>query len=122
MYPQGEIVSPHRRPLGFYSGVSRLLRDIGEAAAVPVAFRYEFIDDERPEVFISCGRALQTRSDESVRVAEMTRLLECSLEREMDMLHEDILARNFATYKTVLRGRRSVNEKWDAMRRSITGV
>jgi hypothetical protein len=57
LFPQGEMLPQDRRPLKFFSGIAKLAEKIANVNLVPVCFRYEFLMEQRPEVFISIGRA-----------------------------------------------------------------
>lgn len=116
IFPQGTLTSVEKRPLNLYNGTARLLRELGDVTAVPVAFRYEFVDKEWPEVFIAFGKPWHIRSDERVEINMTTDLLQQLLEYEMDVQREDVMEREFEAYQTILAGRRSVNERWDALR------
>lgn len=116
MYPQGVLTSVEQRPLRFFGGAARLLRDLGDVFAVPTAFRYEFVGDERPEIFVSFGKAWRIRNDEHVHVHMTTSILSQLVEHEMDLQREDIICRDFSSYETILEGKKSINERWDAMR------
>ncbi len=117
IFPQGTLTSAEKRPLHFYNGTAHLLRELGDVTAVPVAFRYEFVEKERPEVFITFGKPWQIRSDERVEIEMTTDILQQLLEYEMDVQREDVMEREFDAYETILTGKLSVNERWDAVRR-----
>lgn len=116
IFPQGTLISAEKRPLHFYNGTAHLLRALGDVTSVPVAFRYEFVEKERPEVFIAFGKPWHIRSDERVEIEMTTSILQQLLEYEMDVQREDVMEREFGTYETILTGARSVNERWDALR------
>ena len=116
IFPQGMLTSVEKRPLHFYNGTAHLLRALGDVTVVPVAFRYEFIDKERPEVFIAFGKPWHIRNEERVEIGMTTDILQQLLEYEMDVQREDVMEREFEEYDTILTGTRSVNERWDAFR------
>ena len=116
VFPQGVLTSAEKRPLRFYNGTARLLRDLGEVIAIPVAFRYEFVDSELPEAFVACGRPWHIRRDERVDVSLTTGMLEQLLEYEMDVQREEVMEREFNAYETIVSGRKSINDRWDAFR------
>ncbi|MBN1447169.1 MAG: lysophospholipid acyltransferase family protein [Bacteroidetes bacterium] len=116
IFPQGTLTAAERRPLRFYNGTAHLLRDLGEVTAVPVAFRYEFVEQERPEVFIACGKPWYIHAEERVDIDLTTHLLEELMEYELDVQREEIMERDLDAYATVIQGIRSVNERWDAVR------
>lgn len=116
LFPQGVLTSTEKRPLRFFHGTAHLLRALGEVFVVPVAFRYEFVEDERPEAFVACGAPWHIHRDERVEIPLTTHILQQLLEYEMDVQREDVMEREFHAYETIVRGRRSVNQIWDDLR------
>jgi len=92
------------------------MRDLGDVTAIPVAFRYEFVEDERPEAFVAFGKPWRISSDERVELPLTTSLLEQLMEYEMDVQREEIMEREFGEYQLIVRGKRSVNNWWDSIR------
>ncbi len=66
MFPQGELAPWGKRPLGYNRGIERVLRKCRDqnirAAIVPLAMRCEFLGDEKPHVFLCCGKPIFTDS------------------------------------------------------------
>lgn len=64
LFPQGTLAAWGKRPLGYNRGVERVLRQCKEqgicAAVVPLAMRCEFLSDEKPHVFVRCGKPIFT--------------------------------------------------------------
>lgn len=84
MFPQGELSAWGKRPLGYNRGIERVLkkcRDEGKRVAiVPLAMRCEFLDDEKPHIFLLCGEPLWTDAHDIPTTAALeqieTQLLE----------------------------------------------
>lgn len=55
IFPQGAIQPNDVRPLEFYSGAARIVQKLGKCFAAPVAMRYEFLNDFKPEVIARVG-------------------------------------------------------------------
>ena len=56
IFPQGELLPWHTRPLGYKRGVEWILRKYGKPVAIlPLAIRAEFRGEKRPEVFFLFG-------------------------------------------------------------------
>lgn len=56
IFPQGELLPWHTRPLNYKRGVEWVLREYGKPVAIlPVAIRTEFLGEKRPEVFFFFG-------------------------------------------------------------------
>ncbi len=113
IYPQGRILPADYRPLGFYSGVSRIVQMTGrEVQVVPFVRRYEFLMQQRPEVFIAIGAPQKIKKMENSKA--LTVQLEDRLTRMLDDLRCRIAKQEFAGFYDVLVGRRSTNETFDA--------
>jgi chlorobactene lauroyltransferase len=115
MFPQGEILHNDHRPLGFFSGVGHIARQAAPCAAYPIALRYEFIGEQKPEAFISIGAPLNISPD-SQSAKELANDMQQQLTTEIDRLHADLVARNYTGFVTLLSGTWSINRLWDAVR------
>jgi chlorobactene lauroyltransferase len=105
IYPQGEILPQDLRPLRFLPGVAHILKRVGETVVIPVAYRYEFTNESRPEAFLDFGPA------EIVRGAH---LRPDHIER-LATLQGDVWKNKRDGFTLALRGSRSVNivyEEW----------
>lgn len=121
--PQGEIVSSWRRPVRFQAGVGHLVRRLLEVAVVPVALHYEFRQEPRPEIFVRFGAPRIFRGARPA-AAEITRLLEGDLERELDALQAAVLGGDLRAFRVLLEGATSTSVIYDrvrAIRAWVTG-
>ena len=56
VFPQGQLLPWHTRPLGYKRGVEWILRTYGKSVTVlPLAIRTEFLGEKRPSVFFLFG-------------------------------------------------------------------
>ena len=55
IYPQGVMKPNDARPLEFFSGTARLIELLRDPQVLPVAHRYEFLMEQRPEAFSLFG-------------------------------------------------------------------
>jgi hypothetical protein len=121
MFPQGEIKANDMRPLEFFGGVGRLVKDVtervGTCAAFPVALRYEFLGEQKPEAFISVGAPLIYLRSESWHAKQITHALQTALTTELDRLRDDVVAYRLESFEILLAGTVSINRWWDALRR-----
>ena len=72
IFPQGKIVGNDVRPLGFQPGLRTLVRRAGRVRIVPVALRYEFWQDERPEAFVRFGEPSWSEAEDAASIVEST--------------------------------------------------
>lgn len=117
VFPQGEVVPAGRRPLGFESGVGRVVERCPSAVVVPIGLRYEFWAEERPEAMLAVGR--EVRFD-GVRVASGRREVVASCESAVTSLLsglEDAGLAHRPGDRLLLRGRSSISRWKEAYRR-----
>lgn len=109
IFPQGEMLPQDLRPLKFYSGITKIAEKTGGVNLVPVSFRYEFLMEQRPEVFIKIGKPdIEKGSADN----DLTETLCLKLTKELDELR-DMVINNSGNFKTVFRGRSSRNKTID---------
>lgn len=116
MFPQGELIHQEIRPIQTFSGISNLVELLGEAWCVPVAIRYDFLKEQQPEAWLSIGEPELLTAHLFSKKQEMTDHISYRLTQLMDEIREDIMHHRVEGYKTVLRGKTSVEKKWDAVR------
>ncbi|NOS84069.1 MAG: hypothetical protein HOP31_02915 [Ignavibacteria bacterium] len=110
VFPQGDMVPQDRRPLKFFSGITKIAEKTGTVNLVPVCFRYEYLMEQRPEVFISIGKPeLFTGKSDS----DFTEHLRSNLEAQLDKLRINVTAGNLNAFKTIFRGKDSRNKSFD---------
>ena len=119
VFPQGVMQPNDARPLRFYSGIGRLAVQLGKVQLVPLAFRYEFMMEQRPECFVSTGEPLIIDRVEDVRL--LVRELESRLTVLLDELRADVVASRTEGFTRVLSGKLSTNAAYDRVRVRRTG-
>jgi 1-acyl-sn-glycerol-3-phosphate acyltransferase len=115
IYPQGTITPNDRRPLELYTGTAHIVRRSGGALLCPVALRYEFRGEQRPEALIRFGPTHRAAPPIDIRALtdDMTRRLTTSA----DALRNAILADDLSDFQVLLRGRPGINRVFDQMTR-----
>lgn len=110
IFPQGDMVPQERRPLKFFGGITKLAEKTGSVNLLPVCFRYEFMMEQRPEVFISIGKPKFISENIS---GNLTEELRSELEVQLDKLRDDVTAGNTEDFQTIFRGKDSRNKTFD---------
>jgi chlorobactene lauroyltransferase len=116
IYPQGEIAGNDSRPLRFFTGLGHVvktaLRERTPLALVPLALRYEFIGEQKPEAFASFGPPL-ILTESTVNPKTLTVELENALTAELDQLRDDVAHYQFDGFTTLISGGLSINRIFD---------
>jgi len=114
IYPQGVMLPGDVRPLGFQTGIGRLAHMLARVQFVPFVHRYEFVGDQRPEVFTEYGQPFIP--DGSVEVRGMVREVEERVTAMLDDLRCRIARQDTGGFRNVLRGAPSTSTRWDRVR------
>ncbi len=112
IFPQGLLTPNDRRPLAVFPGAARIARQAGGATLWPVAVRYEFRNEQRPEAFIRAGPAHRAPPDADE--AALTEQVRARLTAATDALRDEVQTDRLEGYRVLLRGRPGVNRIFDA--------
>ncbi|HET9493143.1 MAG TPA: lysophospholipid acyltransferase family protein [Chloroflexia bacterium] len=119
MFPQGMVRHSDYRPVELYNGTSNIARRLGKCALVPVAARYDFLEQQPPEAFARIGPPIFVDAErEPVNQKELTERLTAALTAEMDTLRGHVVAYDHTPYRKLLSGRQSVDQVWDGVLQS----
>lgn len=113
MFPEGKLTPTERRPLRLYPGLARIAQQAGGATLWPVALRYEFRGEEKPEVFIHCGPAHAAPPEHGER--SVLAAAHASLTHAADALRDDVTHGYFVGYRLLMRGAPGINHIGDAL-------
>lgn len=117
IFPQGEITPNDRRPLRTFAGTAHIAIRAAPVRCIPMALRYEFGLEQRPEALIRLGPSLEVERGGGSKALHQE--LDRRLLVELDQLRADAISGATAEYRTVLRGRDSINVAWDRVRAAI---
>jgi 1-acyl-sn-glycerol-3-phosphate acyltransferase len=102
IFPQGEILPNDERPLNFYHGVARIIEKVGGGFAAPLAIRYEFRGEFKPEIFVKIGEPQLIATAKNFDAKTLTGQFEQILTAVLDELKNDVLTANLQNYKNIL--------------------
>lgn len=104
VFPEGEL-RPGQGPLGPLKGGVEALARLAQVPSLPIAVRYAFLEHEHPDVLIEVGEPHEP----------------AGLERyssELTAVYARVCAATSTEgFRCVIAGRRSVQQRWDAVRR-----
>jgi 1-acyl-sn-glycerol-3-phosphate acyltransferase len=105
IFPQGEMISP-RDAIAVKPGTHFLASRYPVTQLLPVCFRYEFIKEDRPQIYIQFAPPFSAAesSDEKIQSA---------LQTLCEDLDQSIRTRDFQNFKTLLRPSLSINKRWE---------
>ncbi len=105
IFPQGEIQPQERRPLALHSGLARTIERIGQCYVYPVAVRYEYFQQRRPEFLLSVGAAFYFSGQASIGARALTIELEASLDAELTRLRDDVVRGHLDEFVNIIQGK-----------------
>lgn len=111
IFPQGALL-PARTTLRFRTGAARIALSTPAAAVVPVAVRYEPGREQRPELLVRVGVPVAPGGPGA---AELTRIFEAAVARELARLDDDLARDDLAAYAVVLSNDRSLSRLYERM-------
>jgi chlorobactene lauroyltransferase len=103
IFPQGEILPNERRPLRFYNGLAKLVEKVGAVRVLPVAMRYEFLDNFKPEIFVKIGKTEEfVEADKNFNSKKLTARFADNLTVLLNDLKSEIASENLENYERVI--------------------
>jgi 1-acyl-sn-glycerol-3-phosphate acyltransferase len=105
IFPQGVLV-PQWHPIAIKPGALWLARRSG-AAVLPVVFRYEWLVESRPSIFVSVGAPLKAQAtDEELRNA---------MQGLYDSIADSLAPLELSSYRSLFEPRMSMNKRWELL-------
>lgn len=98
IFPQGEILPNDVRPLRFYNGLGKIVGKVGQCSAVPIALRYEFLGNFKPEIFVKIGAPSFHETDLHFDAKKSNADFQARLTATLDDLKRDIISNNLTDY------------------------
>ena len=112
IFPQGEMKPQDFEPITFYNGLTRIAEKLGKANLIPISLRYEFIKEQRPEVFIKIGEPEIVNGAIS-DTKKFTEHLRQKLVKDLLLLKHDVINQNLSGYRIIFTGKDSRNKTVD---------
>lgn len=102
IFPQGEILPNDSRPLKFFGGVSKIIQKLDSCRVLPVAIRYEFAGEYKPEAFVQINKPDFFKVDEKFSSKKVTKSLQENLTRALDELKTKIVNKDFENFENII--------------------
>jgi len=102
IFPQGKISPNDLRPFKFYNGLSHIVKKIEKCSVVPLALRYEFLGNFKPEVFIKADKPFIFDKNIGFTKKTITDSFSNRLEKLLDELKFDITNNNVTNFRSIL--------------------
>ncbi len=83
IFPQGKILPNDSRPILFYNGLARIIERVADCSAVPLAIRYEFLNEYKPEIFVKIGES-DNFNEIDFNSKKLTRNFESRISKTLD--------------------------------------
>lgn len=104
IYPQGSVMPPDYRPINFASGLAYICSKLDGINIIPIIHRYNFLREDRPEVFIEIAKPI-ILSEKYKNRKELTTKLENEFTNYLDEQKIDISTGNLENYETFIKTR-----------------
>lgn len=102
IFPQGEIISNDSRPIHFYTGLTNLLKKIGQCSVISLSIRYEFLGNYKPDIFVKIGQPEIIQFEKEFDTKIMTRIFAKKMEIRLDELKYDIISNELQYYQSII--------------------
>lgn len=112
--PQGRILCNDVRPLDFQDGLRLLVRRAKRVVMIPVALRYEFWQDEKPEACVRFGNheLVEWSRERTHCLVEHWENRVCT---ELNALRADTLSQDLSRFEILQQGPKSLNQRMEGL-------
>jgi chlorobactene lauroyltransferase len=121
LFPQAEITPPRARPLSFHGGAAHIVRRATEGGrtvgVLPIAWELVFRGEQHPEIVMLVGDIIPFDEERARDLPSVRACLSDALTAIMDTVGSDIARDDLAAYRTILRGRVGINDRFDRLLR-----
>ncbi len=120
IFPQGLIEHVDKRPLLFFRGTAgiadRVLKSSGKLYLVSVVSRIEYLEDQKPELFLSFRPEHLLTRDGWEGLDALTGYMQETTESHLDEVKRQVTERRLDGFETIIRGPESINRRVEEIR------
>jgi chlorobactene lauroyltransferase len=120
IFPQGRIEHVDKRPLLFFRGtagiVERVFKERESIYLVSVVSRIEYLEEQKPELFLSFGSPKLLKKTEWSGLDSLTAFMQSATESHLDEVKQAVVERRLDGFEVVIRGSESINRRVEAFR------
>jgi chlorobactene lauroyltransferase len=125
IFPQGQIEHVDKRPLLFFRGtagiVERVLKTRESIYLVSVVSRIEYLEEQKPELFLSFGSPKMLKKTEWSGLDSLTAFMQRATESHLDMVKQAVVERRLDGFEVIIRGSESINRRVEGFRSVFGG-
>lgn len=113
IFPQGEMLPP-TQPILAHPGVAFLARKAKGARMLPIAFRYEFLRQDKPEVLIEIGEPIAAATTDLAAIEQAAQAV-------ADRLAQTVASQDLSGFEGAMAPSLPINKRWEWFCRACTG-
>lgn len=102
IFPQGKILHNDASPMRFFKGLSKIIEESGDCLVCPIALRYEFLGNYKPEIFIAVGEPRNFNTVDKIARKRNTLELEAVLTNCLNHLKSNLVNSEFDSFEQIL--------------------
>jgi len=125
IFPQGKIEHVDKRPLVFFRGTAgiadRVLKKSESLYLVSVVSRIEYLEEQKPELFLSFGSPRVLKRADWQGLDALTAFMQQTTESHLDKVKQAVIERRLDGFDMVIRGSESINRRVEAFRKLFSG-
>lgn len=118
IFPQGRVMPPDYKPIKFESGLSYICNKAKKLNIIPVAIKYTFVRQHKPEIFAEFGEPVVIDNGVSNKT-DFTEFLETQLENLVEKQNVRISNGEFDKYECIYKNKRPLIKRIEPYLKNI---
>lgn len=102
IFPQGEILPNEIRPMFFYKGLSKIVQKSSDCNLIPIALKFEFLNEYKPECFVKIGKIRRFENLSRSESKTLTKDFQSEMENLLDELKANIINKNLQKFQRLI--------------------